>query len=120
MWPRGPSLLFETCFSSLWAPGRYSTPPVCFLRKRKLIHLPAKQKRRRSGRLQDFLNAPNRSCQRRYEMIRKLPLFSVVSGVLIRTSRIFIKFAGNPRDCWLCILNEFRRLPLVLALFSSN
>jgi hypothetical protein len=53
-------------------------------------------------------------------MIGTLPLSAVVSGVLIRASQFFFKFGGIRRDCWLCILNEFPRLPLVLALFSSN
>ena len=35
-------------------------PPLCPLRKRKLIQLPAKQKRCRDGRLRDFREAPNR------------------------------------------------------------
>jgi len=47
-------------------------------------------------------------------------LFPVVSGVLIEARKIFVKFDDNRLNCWLRILNEFARLPIVLALFSSN
>ncbi|CCV05915.1 hypothetical protein MESS2_180004 [Mesorhizobium metallidurans STM 2683] len=67
-----------------------------------------------------FSFRPEAAPQQRNETIGLSALSPVVSGVLIRTLRIFVKFHWNPRDCWLCILNEFRRLPLVLALFSSN
>jgi hypothetical protein len=83
--------------------------------KEKLIQLPPKQKPCRDGRLQD-LRVP----RARNETIATAPLVSVVSEVLTGTEQIFVEFSANRRDCWLCILNEFPRLPLVLALFSSN
>jgi len=47
-------------------------------------------------------------------------LFPVVSGVLTEARKILVKFDENRLNRWLRILNEFQRLPLVLALFSSN
>jgi len=44
----------------------------------------------------------------------------VVSEVLLRKLRIFVEFELDPRNRGVSILNEFQRLPLVLALFSSN
>jgi len=45
---------------------------------------------------------------------------SVVSEVLIPRPTIFIEFDAKWLKRWIPMLNEFRRLPLVLALFSSN
>jgi hypothetical protein len=44
----------------------------------------------------------------------------VVSEVLIPLSPIFIEFDAKWLKRWIPMLNEFQRLPLVLALFSSN
>jgi hypothetical protein len=54
------------------------------------------------------------------ETDRRLSMFAVVSEVLISVSRIFIEFERKPRNCTVCILNDFQRLPIVLALFSPN
>jgi hypothetical protein len=66
--------------------------------------------------LQDFAA----TLQRGNEEIAPVASVPVVSGVLIWSLEVFVKFAANRLNCWLCILNEFKRLPLVLALFSSN
>jgi hypothetical protein len=44
----------------------------------------------------------------------------VVSEVLIPLSPIFIEFDAKWLKRWIPMLNGFTRLPLVLALFSSN
>jgi hypothetical protein len=67
-----------------------------------------------------FFRPPEAVWAARNETPGMLALSPVVSGVLIFASQIFINFSPNRRNCWLCIVNEFRRLPLVLALFSSN
>jgi hypothetical protein len=67
-----------------------------------------------------FFQPPEAVWSARNEMPGMLAFSSVVSGVLICASQIFINFGANRRNCWLCIVNEFWRLPLVLALFSSN
>jgi hypothetical protein len=51
---------------------------------------------------------------------RKNASVPVVSEVLIPLSPIFIEFDAKPRKSWIPMLNGFLRLPLVLALFSSN
>ncbi|WP_167511940.1 hypothetical protein [Mesorhizobium sp. M2D.F.Ca.ET.147.01.1.1] len=45
---------------------------------------------------------------------------SVVSEVLIPLPSIFIEFDAKWLKRWIPMLNEFPRLRLVLALFSSN
>jgi hypothetical protein len=51
---------------------------------------------------------------------RKNASVSVVSEVLIPRAAIFIEFDAKWPKRWIPMLNEFSRLPLVLALFSSN
>ncbi|MEI9406781.1 hypothetical protein [Mesorhizobium argentiipisi] len=51
---------------------------------------------------------------------RKNASVSVVSEVLIPLAAIFIEFDAKWRKRWIPMLNSFSRLPLVLALFSSN
>ncbi|MDG4876360.1 hypothetical protein P9273_14790 [Mesorhizobium sp. WSM4935] len=51
---------------------------------------------------------------------RKNASVSVVSEVLIPSAAIFIEFDAKWPKRWIPMLNEFPRLPLVLALFSSN
>ncbi|CDX18910.1 hypothetical protein MPLB_1740010 [Mesorhizobium sp. ORS 3324] len=54
------------------------------------------------------------------ERKRKAASVSVVSEVLIQAPEIFVEFSAKRRICWVPMLNSFSRLPLVLALFSSN
>jgi len=54
------------------------------------------------------------------ERVTKKASVSVVSEVLIPACGIFIEFEAKRLNCWIPMLNELSRLPLVLALFSSN
>jgi hypothetical protein len=54
------------------------------------------------------------------ERVTKKASVSVVSEVLIPARGIFIEFDAKRRNRWIPMLNELSRLPLVLALFSSN
>ncbi|TPN76079.1 hypothetical protein FJ987_20870 [Mesorhizobium sp. CU2] len=54
------------------------------------------------------------------ERVAKKASVSVVSEIFIPAFRIFIEFDEKPRNRWIPMLNGFLRLPLVLALFSSN
>jgi hypothetical protein len=58
--------------------------------------------------------------RRRNKAIGVLPMYLVVSEFLTWTPRIFVEFERIPRKSGFCILNDFQRLPLVLALFSPN
>jgi hypothetical protein len=84
------------------------------------MQLPTKQKRCRKGRVWDSESARIRLVAEEMKTTGAACLFPVVSGVLIPPAKIFVKFGANRLNCWLRILNEFARLPLVLALFSSN
>jgi hypothetical protein len=90
------------------------------LRKRKLIQPEAKRKRCHGGSFLAFFASLKGGFEHRNKAIGILPMFLVVSEFLTRTPGIFVEFERIPRKSGFCILNDFQRLPLVLALFSPN
>ncbi|WP_206522079.1 hypothetical protein, partial [Mesorhizobium sp. M1A.F.Ca.IN.022.05.2.1] len=91
-------------------------PPLCPLRKRKANPAIAKTKavpRRKLVRISAASVAGN-------ERMAKKASVSVVSEVLIPAPQIFDEFGADRLNCWIPMLNGSSRLPLVLALFSSN
>ncbi|ESW92472.1 hypothetical protein X770_08230 [Mesorhizobium sp. LSJC269B00] len=73
-------------------------PPLCPLRKRKLIQLPAKQKRTATEGFAIFMQG-RESAARGNETIEALALVRVVSRVLIGALQIFVKSVEKRRDC---------------------
>ncbi|ESZ58422.1 hypothetical protein X729_20235 [Mesorhizobium sp. L103C131B0] len=73
-------------------------PPLCPLRKRKLIQLPAKQKRAATEGFAIFMRG-RESAARGNETIEALALVRVVSRVLIGVLQIFVKSIEKRRDC---------------------
>jgi len=80
------------------------------------VRLPAKRKRCRWVSNAAFFAGPPCLPQR----ISRIAAFFVVSEAFRRLAGIFSEFFRKPRDRRLSILNGISRLPLVLALFSSN
>jgi hypothetical protein len=93
-----------------------SDPPVCPLRKGKANPAPAKTKAVPPGKVARIF--ATRAAENKRDW--KNASVSVVSEVLIPIAAIFIEFDAKWLKRWIPMLNGFSRLPLVLALFSSN